>query len=78
MKLKKRYKLWLAQHEMSLEIQKKTGIGIVTCPDCGYVVLSKNADKKITCPHCMSRNNTDEYPDLFINMSKEDIKNLPI
>jgi hypothetical protein len=43
------------------------GINIVTCGDCGGVVLHKTSDEDITCPHCNFTSEPCDFPDLYWN-----------
>ena len=52
------------QLELQQEIVAKTDINIVTCGNCGYVVLHRITDEKITCPHCELIMDSCDMPDL--------------
>ena len=52
------------QLEMQLEIVAKTGINIVTCGNCGSVVLHEISDEVITCPDCRFESDPCDFPDL--------------
>lgn len=52
------------QLELYQEIVKSSGINIVTCGDCGSVVLHEVNDLEITCPDCGFKSEPCDFPDL--------------
>jgi exosome complex RNA-binding protein Csl4 len=43
----------------------RIGINIVTCGDCGEVLLHKTSEETITCPHCSYTSEPCDFPDLI-------------
>lgn len=46
------------------EIQNKAGINIVTCGNCGTVILHRMNDKEITCFDCKITSEPCDFPNL--------------
>jgi len=68
---------WDAQVLMAERIVNELDINIVTCGDCGHVLLHSmdNCDE-IECPHCGFQSEACDFPDLFHERFLEDFKNL--
>ncbi|MBK2257566.1 hypothetical protein [Francisella philomiragia] len=57
--------IYSKQVSIQQEIQKH-GFNVVTCQDCGDVILLKKDDEmSITCPHCLNEQDPHECPDLY-------------
>ena len=68
---------WDAQILMAERIVIKLGINIVTCGECGHVLLHGTDDSDdIECPHCGFKSESCDFPDFFHERSLEDFKNL--
>lgn len=52
------------QNELQQEIINKTGINIVTCGNCGSVLLHYLDDEFIQCPDCKFASEPCDFPDL--------------
>ena len=52
------------QLELQQEIVKLSGINIVTCGDCGSVLLHELHQEEITCPDCGFTSDPCDFPDL--------------
>lgn len=52
------------QLDLQLEIVAKVGINIVTCGNCGTVVLHRIEDEVIICPDCGFESDPCDFPDL--------------
>ena len=52
------------QNELQQEIINLTGINIVTCGNCGSVVLHYIDDEFIQCPDCKFASEPCDFPDL--------------
>lgn len=66
---------WDAQVLMAERIVIKLGINIVTCGDCGNVLLhGMDNCNDIECPHCGFTSESCDFPDLFHQRSLEDFK----
>lgn len=52
------------QLELQIEIVEKTGINIVTCGNCGDVILHRIQDEEIDCPYCGHNGDPCNFPDL--------------
>lgn len=52
------------QNELQQEIIDKTGINIVTCGNCGSVLLHYIDDEFIQCPDCKFASEPCDFPDL--------------
>lgn len=52
------------QLDLQLEIVAKVGINIVTCGNCGTVVLHRIEDEVIICPDCGFDSDPCDFPDL--------------
>jgi len=52
------------QLELQLEVVAKTGINIVTCGNCGSIVLHKIQDETIKCSDCDFESDPCDFPDL--------------
>lgn len=52
------------QLELQQEIIAKTNINIVTCGNCGSVILHRLTDDKIVCPDCDHIGEPCDMPDL--------------
>jgi predicted RNA-binding Zn-ribbon protein involved in translation (DUF1610 family) len=54
------------QYDLSQEIVDKAGINIVTCGNCGDVMLHRTGhDGDLTCPSCGFESEQGDFPDLF-------------
>ena len=60
------------QYDMAQDILNKTGYNIVTCGDCGDVLLhdtndvdSEGTSNDIVCPSCGFKGESCDFPDLF-------------
>ena len=60
------------QYERQELIKDKCGICIVTCGQCGYVVLAKDGDSVDEdgydghdCPHCGMKGDCCDFPDMY-------------
>jgi hypothetical protein len=49
-----------------MKIVIDSGVNIVTCGDCGDVLLHKVSDIEITCPYCYFKSDPCDFPDLII------------
>lgn len=54
-----------SQYELNQKIVNLTGLNLVTCGNCGSIVIHKVTDKKITCPYCNLTSELCDFPDLF-------------
>ena len=55
------------QYQRQQLIAEKLNINIVTCGDCGYVVLARMLlQKQVVCPHCGFEGEPCDFPDLFL------------
>jgi predicted RNA-binding Zn-ribbon protein involved in translation (DUF1610 family) len=54
----------LEQYDLQQEVIKKSGINIVTCGNCGSVVLHRLSDEEIQCPDCGFESEPCDFPDL--------------
>lgn len=52
------------QFELQREIVKSLGINVVTCGDCGSVLLHEVCYEEITCPDCGFTSDPCNFPDL--------------
>jgi hypothetical protein len=52
------------QLELQQEIVKASGINIVTCGNCGSVVLHEVDQEQIECPDCAFEGDPCDFPDL--------------
>lgn len=50
------------QLELAKEV-RENGINLVTCGDCGDVMLHKLSDKIIKCPYCFAEGEPCDFPD---------------
>ena len=48
-----------------LEELQGIGFNIVTCPDCGSVILCKRNEDRIRCYDCGEYNDPEDCPDLY-------------
>lgn len=57
----------LIDHQLELmhQIQQVANVNIVTCGDCGSVVLHQTKAEEITCPYCNFTNEPCHFPDLL-------------
>ena len=53
------------QSELAGVILQKVGINIVTCGECGGVVLHKINQEELQCPYCLYKSEPCDFPDLF-------------
>lgn len=53
------------QYDLSQIILDRVGINIVTCGDCGEVILHIRGELEIQCPSCLSKSEDSDCPDLF-------------
>lgn len=68
---------WDKQCEMAQQVIDKTGINIVTCGQCGHVMLhSMDGCDNIECPHCGFTSEACDFPDFFHERSVEDFEGL--
>lgn len=54
--------------KQQLELAKKVttlGLNIVTCGNCGDVMLHKLSDEVIKCPYCLTEGEPSDFPDFF-------------
>lgn len=63
--MKTKRDLVINQLELVQEVISKTNINIVTCGNCGSVILHKLEDDTITCYDCKSEMYLSDCPDLF-------------
>jgi hypothetical protein len=49
-----------------LKVVMGGGINLVTCGDCGEVLLHRLRDTEITCPYCNFTSEPCDFPDLII------------
>lgn len=54
----------MCQLELQKEIIEKTNINIVTCGNCGSVILHRLTDEVIVCPDCNIIGDPCDMPDL--------------
>ena len=47
------------------EIQQKANLNIVTCGNCGSVLIHRQSDEKIICYDCLREMAVSDCPDLF-------------
>jgi len=59
-----RFKPKESQLDLQIEVAKKTCINIVTCGNCGTVVLHRQEDETITCTDCGHEGEPCDFPDL--------------
>jgi len=55
----------LSQKALFMEIVKTSKINIVTCGNCGKVVLHFLGATTLTCPHCQLNDEVSSFPDLY-------------
>lgn len=55
----------MTQIELVKEIIEKTGINIVTCGNCGSIVLHRINDIEISCDDCGLVSEPCDFPDAF-------------
>jgi len=53
------------QYLLSQEINSNAGINIVTCGNCGSVILHRSEDVEIECYDCGYESEPCDFPDLF-------------
>lgn len=53
------------QEDMLKFIQDQLHMNIVTCGNCGSVLIVRTTDENIKCPHCTFHSEQCDYPDLF-------------
>ena len=53
------------QVTLSESIARELNICLVTCIDCGLVLLIDMTDEESTCPHCGTTDEGSAFPDLF-------------
>lgn len=54
------------QFKLSQEIVEKAQINIVTCGDCGAVMLHRLPEEgDLKCPHCGFESDICDFPDFF-------------
>ena len=54
------------QRKLFLKLVKSSDINIVTCGNCGNIVLHKIKHKgNIHCPHCLLVSDRCDFPDLY-------------
>jgi rubrerythrin len=70
--MKKENPRMIEQYDMAQDIVNKTGINIVTCGNCGDVLLhnindldSEGTSNDIVCPSCDYKSECCDFPDLF-------------
>ena len=52
------------QYTILQDIQAK-GYNVVTCGECGYVLLHDIKQEEIECPYCHYTSDPCDFPDLF-------------
>jgi len=55
----------IEQTKLQHEIVNKAGINIVTCENCGAVILHRTNVDKIKCFDCNTESEVSDFPDLF-------------
>jgi predicted RNA-binding Zn-ribbon protein involved in translation (DUF1610 family) len=53
------------QFKLYQEIVDVAKINMVTCGDCGDVVLHRMEEEEIKCPHCGFKSEPCDFPDLY-------------
>lgn len=53
------------QKEFLNEIQQKANLNIVTCSNCGSLLIHRQSDEKIICYDCLREMDVSDCPDLF-------------
>ncbi len=48
-----------------LENMQKKGFNVVTCANCGEVILQETNNDDIKCPHCSNEYESSDCPDLY-------------
>lgn len=56
------------QYKLLQEVIKNTGINIVTCGDCGDVLLHRLDGAEVVCPHCNFTSDECNFGDLFLKV----------
>jgi predicted RNA-binding Zn-ribbon protein involved in translation (DUF1610 family) len=64
METKKLNELKDSQYSLQREIVNATGINIVTCGDCGQVLLHRVEEQEIICNECGFTSEPCDFPDL--------------
>lgn len=59
-----RFKPRESQLDLQIEVAKKTCINIVTCGNCGIVLLHRQEDEVIECPDCGRKGDPCDFTDL--------------
>ncbi len=49
------------------EIQERLGYNLVTCPDCGAVIIVKRDNENPECPYCLAQSDASSFPDYLYN-----------
>lgn len=62
------------QHKLLLELQNK-GYNIVTCGNCGAVIIHKTGKHKLHCYDCGFSSDVCDFPDLFTKEANNDKNN---
>jgi len=50
-----------------MQLVLDTGVNLVTCGNCGDVLLHQRNNTEITCPHCQYTSEPCDFPDLIID-----------
>lgn len=59
-------KMTAKEHQIFLnDLINKSGVNLVTCGNCGGVLLHKTAEETIECPHCNYLGEPCDFPDLI-------------
>jgi len=59
---------WLCketQEALFQEMVSASGINVVTCGNCGHVVLHRSGDTELSCPDCKFTSEPCDFPDLY-------------
>jgi len=70
----KKLEAWDKQRAGAELISQKANINIVTCGECGDVLLHSTEASEIECPHCGFTSEPCDFPDLFHQRNIEDFK----
>ena len=53
------------QIELMDEVKRKSNINMVTCGNCGDVLLHRLDEEEIKCPYCGFESDPCDFPDFF-------------